>query len=206
MPESPQQPNNEENPAKKFLLLDTNTLSRASACRGDRTKASETVANQIVTYLKDLFSKENDTWSVAISSITYYELVNESSIEDEIKIEKALEGAQRFVVDDIILRIAARLGCFYGEKEVGVGKDQVSFADKIIAATAFVTGSIVYTTNMRDFPAPFFAEATQLRKIIQYESKGCPVYLPTYFMVPQGPVLNNYWEKRVSPIKNTKTG
>jgi len=57
---------------------------------------------------------------------------------------------------------SGRLGCLYNDEgiEVGVG-------DQIIAATAILQNSIIFTCNGRDFPPPFFKELD--RKLLTYE-------------------------------------
>ena len=154
-PQNNTQPNNEK--PSRYLIFDTNTLSRASACRGGISKSNDQVAKLIIDYLKSVFAV-SPGWGVAISSVTLFELIDESSVEEEIKIENALNGVQTFLIDEVVLRIAGRLGCFY--KEIGISTGQVSLADKIVGATAFITNSVIYTTNITDYPAPFFMEIT----------------------------------------------
>ncbi|MEK7463941.1 MAG: hypothetical protein AAB610_02340 [Patescibacteria group bacterium] len=185
-----------------YLILDTNIISRLSMCRGATRPIEEKVANDMVTYLQDLFSKSEGEWNIAISSVTNYELIEGSTLDEELKTEDALRGLKTFEADNSILRAAARLGCFY--KEMKIEDHQISLADKIIAATAFGTGSVIYTTNISDYPAPFFSELREVRYIIEYETRKGVVYLPTYFMQPEVEVLKNFYDRRIKPYQERK--
>lgn len=188
----------QENNQTRYLILDTNILSRAGA----HIDRKNVVGSLITEYLRDILSK-SPNWDIALSSVTLFELTDRSSLENEVINAQAINGMKVFDVNQDILRCAGRLGSFY--KEQGINDTQISAMDKIIGATAVLTGSIIYTIDMRDYPAPFFVELTQIRKTIEYKNKDdLPVFLTTYFMSPVSEVIDKYYNQRMLPITQGK--
>lgn len=177
--------------SERYLILDSNILSRASSS----TDGPGPIGNIIIPYLQEVLNR-SPGWDIAISAATIFEVTDRSPIKEEVRLERAVEGMKIFDVNIEVLRCAGRLGCMY--KDQGINDTQISSVDKIIAATAFLTGSVIYTTDMRDYPAPFFSENRALRKIVEYEAKKVPVFLPTYFMNPENDVLQKYYLNRVA--------
>jgi len=168
---------------KRYILLDTNIISSLS---------NESLGQKIIEVLKEINSLG---YGIAVSDVTYFELLNEATIKKEQKMVAVLNGITRFYVKQDILIAAAHLGSFY--KEHGLPKDQFDACDKIIASTAVIRNCILYTINGRDYPQPFFKEID--RRMLDYQSKDWPICVPTYFLEPQLEYIGKYHEKRIEP-------
>lgn len=168
---------------KRYIILDTNIISYFS-----KIECKEKIL-EVLRYAVSL------GYGLAISDITYFELFNEIPVKKEQEMVSVLANISRIYVKKKILVAAAHLGSFY--KEHNLPPEQFSPGDKIIASSAILTNSIIYTANARDFPTPFFKEIE--RKMIDYQNKEYPVCLPTYFLEPQLDYINKYHEKRIEP-------
>lgn len=168
---------------KRYILLDTNIISSFS---------NESLGAKIIEVLKEIVSFD---YGIAVSDLTYFELLNEASIEKEQKMITALNGVTRFYVKRDILIAAAHLGSFYKEHKFPM--TQFDACDKVIAATAIVRNCLLYTINGRDYPPPFFKEIE--RRMLDYQSKEWPVCVPTYFLEPQLEYISQYHQKRIQP-------
>jgi predicted nucleic acid-binding protein len=174
---------------KRYILLDTNIIS--SFGNDDLGTKILEVLNEAVTL----------GYGLAISDITFLEIINGTSVETEIKMLRALEGLERFYVKKEVLVAAAHLGGLYKESKLPL--DQFGMADQIIAATAILHNCIIFTKNGRDFPVPFFKELD--RRMIEYTSKDYPVCVPTYFLEPQLEFIDKYYSARIAKAqKGTK--
>lgn len=120
----------------------------------------------------------NSGFDLAISDITFYELIHGAPVKHEIALIQELSGVKRFYVTKKVLIAAAHLGSLY--KEDKVCDSQINSGDKFIAATAIITNSVIFTANVRDFPPPFFHEIE--RRNLEYTSKQRPVLLCTSFV------------------------
>jgi predicted nucleic acid-binding protein len=184
MAKKPTNPKSSEAP-KRFIILDTNIISAFS---------NDVLGAKMIQVLDKAVSYG---YGLAISDYTYYELFNESSVEKEVKMNQTLQVFTRYFVKKSYLIGAAHLACLY--KEEGIPMTQINDGDRIIASTAVLTGSLILTTNARDFPPPFFKEIA--REVIEYENKGWPVFVPIYFMEPQGEYIDHLHNKRIEPLK-----
>jgi predicted nucleic acid-binding protein len=171
------------NKSQRYLLLDTNIISRFS---------NENFGEKVIAILREAAGYG---YGVAISDLTYFELLNEASPETEVKMVSVLNGITRFYVKKDILIAAGHLGSFY--KEHRLPPDQFDQGDKIIAATAILHNCVVFTLNGRDFPQPFFKEID--RRMLDYQSREYPVCVPAYFLEPQLEYTSRYHQKRIEP-------
>lgn len=172
------------NKNQRYILLDTNIISSFS---------NESLGEKIISVIKEVVAFG---YGLAISDITYYELLNEASIDKEQKMIAVLNGLTRYYVKQDILIAAAHLGSFY--KEHNLPMTQFDSGDRIIAATALLHNCLIYTTNGRDYPQPFFKEIE--RRMLDYQSKEWPVCVPTYFIEPQVDYIVKYHQKRIEPF------
>lgn len=157
------------NKDQRYILLDTNIISGFS---------NQILGEKILDVLREI---HNLGYGIAISDLTYFELLNEASLEKEKKMIGALNGITRCYVKKNVLIAAAHLSSLY--KEHGLQMTQFDNGDRIIAATAVLQNWIIFTTNGKDFPQPFFKEID--RRMLDYQSKEWPVCVPSYFMEPQ---------------------
>lgn len=183
----------------RYLILDTNIVSRSVSLNESRGS----LGAQIVEHLRDLLGR-SPGWEIAISEISIFELSNFKDPAREVEHSNAVNELHTFAINSEVLRAAARLNNFYQEAEIGVGEQEIEIPDLLIAGTAALTGSSIYTTNMRDYPAPFFAEQTNLRKIFQYSAKRSTACLATYIMVPQTEIIQTYYSRRFEGDKAVK--
>jgi predicted nucleic acid-binding protein len=153
---------------KRNVILDSNIVQYLG---------TDGLSERIMECLREVVGAGYD---LAISDISFYELLNSAPIEKEVAVIRALTGVKRFFVKKSVLIAAAHMGCMYSADKVH--PEQIDVGDKIIAATAVVTNSVVFTANARDFPSPFFRELA--RKTLQYERKGQPVFLSAVFLEP----------------------
>lgn len=179
------------NKNQRYILLDTNIISNFS---------SNNLGEKILTILREVVDYG---FGIAISDLTYFELLNEASPEKEHKMISTLNGVTRFYIKKDILIAAAHLGSFY--KEHDLNPTQFDPGDKIIASTAILHNCIIFTLNGRDFPQPFFKEID--RRMLDYQNKEWPVCIPAYFLEPQLEYIGQYHQKRNEPyiekIKNS---
>lgn len=107
--------------------------------------------------LKILEESVKNGYGLAFSQYTYLEIIDNASLENEMDFISRIKGVKQFQVKQNILIAAGHLGGLY--KDDGMEyKQQPEKGDKILGATAFATESIIYTTNGRHFPRPFFKE------------------------------------------------
>lgn len=145
---------NQEQP-KQYILLDSNIVQYA---------ADKFASVEIVPYLQELM---NRGFGLAISDITIYELLKGANVKKENEMLQTLNLFQTYFVTQQVLLAAARLETIY--KIEGILPNQIEEGDKFIAATSILTGSLIITANIRDFPWPYFQEVE--RKIAVYSEK-----------------------------------
>lgn len=174
---------------KRYILLDSNIISSLS---------NEDLANKILAVLKEAI---DIGYALAISDITFFELLNGTTVPTEQKMILALSGVDRFYVKKDILVAAAHLGALYKAHDLQL--DQFGLADQVIAATSVIRNCIIFTKNGRDFPQPFFKELD--RRMLEYKSKEYPVCVPVYFMEPQLSYIGEYYQKRLEPYYSKET-
>lgn len=153
----------------RYIILDTNIFQHLG---------NESLGKEILKVLED--AKDKD-YGLAFSQYSILELVDTSSLDIEKKRLKTIQGFKQFKVDQGILYVAGRLGCLY--KDDGLTeKQQPEKGDKIIGATAVVKNCLIYTTNGKDFPPPYFKEVG--RHWLTYKKNNEDVALVGYFFEP----------------------
>ena len=78
---------------------------------------------------------------------------------------------QKYLVDDNVLIGAARLQNLYREENIPEG--QINLADRVIAATSIITGSLVLTGDVNDYPRPFFKEMHEEKIFYKKKDTSC---------------------------------
>lgn len=190
---------NEKPEVKGYIILDTNILIKLGE---NSNKKSSQLSTKIFEHLNHIIS-ENPGWYLAISAITLYELINQTTVETELAREQMLQGVKCFPISLPVIRIAARLSCFY--KLHNISDDQIELPDKLISATSMQTGAVIFTTNASDYPSPFFSEHRPYRLIVEHSNKyGYPNFVPVYMMIPERLTLKSYYNGRISPLKKKK--
>jgi predicted nucleic acid-binding protein len=170
----------QKNKPLRYLILDT--------CIFDHLGNSD-LFPQIISLLRDALSKG---YGISMSIYTLLELIDTASIENEVKATQAISGVKRFRINHTILVTAGHLGCMY--KDDGISKVPEK-GDKIIAATSVIHNALIFTTNGRDFPEPFFH--TISKPLLTYRKYGRDVCLISYFIEPDYIVLEKKYQERV---------
>lgn len=167
---------------QSYIILDSNIIQYLK---------SDDLSDKILEFI---YESTQMKYSISISDITFFELLNGISVKNEGEIIKLFKGITRFFVKKNVLVAAARLGCLY--KEDGIDTKKIGVADLIIAGTSVLSNSYVLTANIRDFPNPFFD--IELKKVIEYEDKKIPKCLCLAFLKPNSEVIAKYYTQRLS--------
>jgi len=128
-----------------------------------------------------------------VSDITTFELFSECPKEREKKLLEIWRGFPRYKVDPKVTMAAARLSTLY-RFEDNIEHSRISVGDKIIGATAYLTGSYILTANSNDFPRPFFSEK-HIERVI-YKKKNKEKIIHFYFLRAEYPIINHRLESR----------
>lgn len=173
----------------RYIILDTNIISAFS---------NKSASEKIIEILKNV---RGLNYGIAFSDYTLYEILCEATFEKEEIMIEALKGLRHYSVKKENLIAAAHLSSLY--KDEGLQMTQINDGDRIIAATAIMTNSIIFTENGRDFPQPFFKELG--RETLIYKGKNnndvCKIL---YFMDPQLEYINKCHEDRQKPYLEKK--
>lgn len=173
------------NAVAQHIILDSNIIQNLTV---------QGLSSKILEVFKDATDKG---YGLAISEVSLYELFNEASTQKEKQIIESLENIQTFTLQREILIAAGRLGSLY--RDDGIPVTQIGICDKIIAATSILTNSLIYTTDVRDYPVPFFREVARV-SIEYYKNRKerIPIYCFTAFLAPDLQIIENYYYKRIT--------
>lgn len=165
----------------RYILLDSDIFNHLG---------NSELYPQIIYLLRDAITKG---YGLSMSIFTLLELIDTASVENEVKAMSATYGIKRFKINQTVLIAAGHLGCMY--KDDGVIKEPEK-GDKIIAATAILKGAVIFTTNGRDYPRPFFKELS--KPLLKYtKSDGREVYLISYFLEPDSDIIGTKHQERI---------
>lgn len=153
---------------------------------------------KIVECLREAVTANYD---LAISDISFYELLNAAPPSVESEIVNRLAGAKRFFVDKKTLVVASHLGCLYAAEKIN--EDKISVGDKIIGAAAVLFNALIYTANVRDFPQPFFRDVAR-KPLFYKKNNGTDAFMYTAFIEPDLDVINQYNNIRLGKLEAIK--
>lgn len=162
----------------QHLIIDTNVFQNFS---------NKELAIHITN---DITEAMNLGYVLAMSDFSYFELINSATVEKERERMNAIGSLKKFRVNRKVLISAAHLGCLYQDDQHTISDE----GDKIIAATAVLTGSMIYTFNRRDFPSPFFT--TVATRYAEYANRGVPCVLPAFFLKPEIDFMAKKYKER----------
>lgn len=134
---------------EQYVILDTNILSHSLDSR---------YRDQIEEHFRELNKKG---FGLALSKITRGELLSNKSLSQETEaIEILNKFPNQYEITNEVLDLSGRLLKVYTHQGNLEGRTirEINLPDRIIAATAMLTGSIIMTENVGDFPLPFFHE------------------------------------------------
>lgn len=171
----------------RYILLDTNIFEHLG---------NPDLYPQIISILKDSVSQG---YGLALSQYSIFELLDTASVENEIKAMNAVQGLKQFKVLQSVLIASGHLGCLYNEDGLENNK-QPERGDKVIGGTSLINNTVIFTTNGRDFPRPFFKELS--KPILKYKkSDGRDVYVISYFLEPDIEVVQSKYQSRIATQK-----
>lgn len=171
-------------PPKRYIVLDTCIVQHF---------AQDNLAEQMI---QSLISAENLGYGFAISEFVFFESLDGISLKNEQERMQALTGLKTFYCRKKVLVAAAHLGCLY--KAENISPQQISVGDKILGATAVMTGSLIYTTNGRDFPLPFF-KPVEMNTLTYTKNNGQVSSIIEYYMEPQVETIVARHNERLVP-------
>lgn len=164
----------------RYILLDSCIFSHLG---------NASLRPQIINLLSDALKKG---YGLSLSIYTLLELIDTATVKNEAEAMSAVNGLKRFKINQTILVAAGHFGCLYADD--GIDK-QPEKGDKIIAATSLLKNAIIFTTNGRDFPRPFFK--TLSKPILKYTKNDRDVYLVSYFLEPEIEVIASKHQIRI---------
>lgn len=128
-------------------------------------------------------------YGIGISEISFCEILSGMTFEKEGAALKNLNGMRSFPVTKDIFVTAAKLEYFYKRERY-----EIALVDRVIAATSFLTDSLILTSNIRDFPMPFFNVVETI--LLKHNSKRNPSFLYVYLLKPNLNVFKQYLHYR----------
>jgi len=141
------------------------------------------------TYLINLIGKG---FGLAISDISVLELLQGANASQETEGLNVLKLFNRYNLQERILVAAAQLSTLYSQDKIY--NDGISMADRIIASTVILTGSLVLTADINDYPRPFFDEAEE--KLITYRKKNKSNMIAVQLLRPDVIYINQRFSER----------
>lgn len=153
---------------KQTIILDTNIIGNIF---------TKTLGEKTETLIRDLIETG---FNIRVSEISYFELLKMFPRSDLDYVIKALEMLPAYEVTLGVLEKASDLYRLCLDK--GIPKDQIDTEDYIIGATATLTGSLIYTGDLNDYPRPYFREKGE--KVFTYKVKNYTAYKVTAFFAP----------------------
>jgi hypothetical protein len=154
---------------------------------------------------KQIFSLMEESvgmgYGLCLSNYTIFELLDTATYEEEVKAMNTITGLKQFKMNQSVLIAAGHLGWLYKEDGLDNGKQPES-GDKIIGATSVLNNTLIFTTNGRDFPIPFFKVIST--PLLRYTKSKKNVYIPSYFLEPNIEVISSLYAERAA-LQNQKT-
>lgn len=174
-----------ENKLFRPLILDTNILQHLGNVE---------LAKQI--FERMIFAAKNN-YIISYSEYSILEMVDCASTSIEAKRLKAIDWLIHYPVNQQTLIVAGHLGGLYQEDGLSATQ-QPERGDKIIGATAIISNAVIYTTNGRDFPQPYFKEYS--RHLLTFKKDGRDICLMGYFIEPDIIAINNRYNHRTKAL------
>lgn len=147
----------------------------------------------MLSYLTNLMGRG---FGLVISEVSYYELLSGTTTKQEKDRLNFLNELTRYLVELRVFIAASQLSTLYSQqcKRENRTSHEISCPDKIIAATAVLTGSLILTANISDFPRPFFREAEE--RLIFYKDHDKTQILVLQLLDPNNSVIQQKFQER----------
>jgi len=150
------------------VILDSNILQYLN---------NSDIAPSLLIYLNEVITTGYD---LTISDITYFDLLPGIPRSKEKQLSETLDAFRKFPVTQSVCTASGQLCTIYRSEKSEF--DHIEVPDKIIAATAVLTNSLILTVNSNDYPRPFFNEVH--KKLIYYKRKDKENMLCIYLLRP----------------------
>ncbi len=169
------------NAPKQNIILDTNILFYL----GDKF-----IKYELSRYLLVL---NRMGFGLAISKVSIVELLSGiPRINENGAIDK-LNMFINYEIDHNVVIVTAQISTVYkNDKQVETGP--IDIADRIIASTAILTGSLVMTADVNHFPRPYFVEKNE--KIFSYKEKNNTKIRVIQLLQPNSSLIYNAFSCR----------
>ena len=171
-----------ENKLFRPLIVDTNILQHLGNIE---------LGTQIIDRLRLALSKN---YIISYSEYSILEMVDCASVEKEQKRLNAIDWLIPYPVDKQTLIVAGHLGGLLQEDGLSE-KQQPEKGDKIIGATSIIQNAIIYTTNGKDFPQPYFKEYS--RHMLIFTKDKTQVCIMAYIIEPDRIAIRDRYNYRV---------
>jgi predicted nucleic acid-binding protein len=145
-----------DNPVQN-IILDTCVLQYLS---------DKYMSLELLKFLLDLIQRG---FGLAISDISIFELLQDATIKKENEGVDTLKLFGRYNLLENTLIASAQISTLYKSDRC---HDGISVADKIIGATAILSGSLILTADINDYPRPFFNEVEEKLLIYRKNNKS----------------------------------
>lgn len=162
------------------IILDSNILQYLG---------NKKISPEIISYMIE-FQKNN--FVLSISNISITELLSGTTRKQETDGINVLSVFKRYEINDSVLIGASQISTLYTIAKIP--NDQISLADKIIGSTAIITGSLILTSDVNDFPRPFFKEVAE--KMIFYKHKNKTQMIVLQLLSPNTEFINESFSRR----------
>jgi predicted nucleic acid-binding protein len=164
----------------QYIILDTCVVQYIN---------DKKISKELILWLEGLISKG---FGLAISDISVQELLTNATVRQEEEGFKLLSKFKNYPVESNILLGASQLATLYNLEKTPI--QGISIPDKIIASTAILTGALIVTADINDFPRPFFHAAEE--KMIIYKHKNKTKMRVLQILKPNMPVINQRFSER----------
>ena len=130
---------------------------------------------------------QKNTFKLAISQIIFSELIDGAYIQKENVVISTLKMYHNFSVTERHIIGSGKLGSIYQQNNI---TQNISLADKIIAATSIISNSPIITANINDYPQPYFGVIDS--HVLSYKDKVIKIGL----LKPDYTVINSAFAER----------
>ncbi|KKP48282.1 MAG: hypothetical protein UR39_C0001G0077 [Candidatus Woesebacteria bacterium GW2011_GWA1_33_30] len=142
---------------------------------------------------KYLLSLVGRGFGLAISDISISELLQDATLEQEKISSSTLSLFNRYPLNEDILIAGAQISTLY--KIDNTKNNSISLPDKIIASASVLSGSLILTADVNDYPRLFFSEAEE--KWILYRKNNKNNILVIQLLRPNTEYIKQKFSERI---------
>lgn len=143
------------------------------------------------TLTEQLKKWAGQTWSLSISNISYAELLDGAYKNKQKLVNELLKKFTSFTISEKVASSCGVLGNIYRTHNPQI--KNVCIGDRIIATTCLLYNLPLVTSNVKDFPFPFFTEITS--KDLYYRVNKNTFCQSVAVLKPNVPMTRHWWSK-----------